>query len=159
MKKNLPNSTPLYRFISLEEFLSIIELKKERYVRPQTWEDTYEGFFLSTLNNPALRKKTIDSLLQSETLESAKLSMSLYNRTWLVREMQYAKCWTLNEETDALWRIYSHNDRSLRISSTVYSIKRTLPSPLYSVPHIRKVEYDIANSPVSENCNNNNSNR
>lgn len=33
----------LYRIISLETFVDLIHNKHERYVRPVTWEDTYEG--------------------------------------------------------------------------------------------------------------------
>ena len=47
----------LYRIISLETFLDIVLNKRERYVRPATWEDTFEGYLFSKLENQEEKKE------------------------------------------------------------------------------------------------------
>lgn len=37
----------LYRIISLETFIDLLHHKRERYVRPSTWEDVFEGYLFS----------------------------------------------------------------------------------------------------------------
>lgn len=34
----------------------------ERYVRPVTWEDTYEGYLISELYNPLYKRKIIEDM-------------------------------------------------------------------------------------------------
>ena len=50
----------LYRIISLETFLDLILNKRERYVRPLTWEDTFEGYLFSKLENDVERKQIVE---------------------------------------------------------------------------------------------------
>ena len=52
----------LYRIISLETFVDLIHNKHERYVRPVTWEDTYEGYLISELYNPLYKRKIIEDM-------------------------------------------------------------------------------------------------
>ena len=47
----------LYRIISLESFIDLLHNKRERYVRPATWEDTFEGYLYSKLYDEKERKE------------------------------------------------------------------------------------------------------
>ena len=49
----------LYRIICLEAFVDILYNRRERYVRPDTWEDTFEGYLYSKLYNEGERKNLI----------------------------------------------------------------------------------------------------
>lgn len=49
----------LYRIISLETFIDLLHNKRERYVRPATWEDTFEGYLYSKLYDAEERKKIV----------------------------------------------------------------------------------------------------
>lgn len=52
-------SMRLYRIISLETFIDLLHNKRERYVRPATWEDTFEGYLYSKLYDAEERKKIV----------------------------------------------------------------------------------------------------
>lgn len=86
----------LYRYISFETFVGMIQKQALTFVLPEIWEDPKEndGFFsfLTGLNDP---------------LEKA-LFMAIYQKT-------FAQSWSLLEESDAMWRIYSYNKRAIRI--------------------------------------------
>lgn len=55
----------LYRIISLETFLDIVLNKRERYVRPVTWEDTFEGYLFSKFDNQEEKRKIVEYLYLS----------------------------------------------------------------------------------------------
>lgn len=40
----------LYRYISFEDFVNLLVNNKERFVRPVSWEDKYEGYLLSLIH-------------------------------------------------------------------------------------------------------------
>lgn len=52
----------LYRIISLETFIDLLHNKRERYVRPTTWEDTFEGYLYTKLYDVEERKKLIHDI-------------------------------------------------------------------------------------------------
>jgi hypothetical protein len=57
----------------------------------------------------------------------------------------YGQCWTLNKASDAMWRIYSHDHRGIRIKSTVKKLVASLYNSGVYRPDmfcvIGKVEY------------------
>lgn len=78
--------TPVYRIFSLERFLELFTEKQLVQVQPSMWDDPYEHFLLKT--------EVVSDDGEVGSLEN------LYN-SW------YGQCWTENEDTDAMWRIYS----------------------------------------------------
>lgn len=52
----------LYRFISFEQFVQIVCLRREHDVRPNVWEDTYEGYFFGALDKRENMKKPLQLL-------------------------------------------------------------------------------------------------
>ena len=40
-------NTKLYRYIGLEDFVNLMVNNKDRFVRPASWEDKYEGYLFS----------------------------------------------------------------------------------------------------------------
>ena len=47
----------LYRIISLETFIDLLHNQRERYVRPATWDDNYEGYLFRRIEDPEDRRK------------------------------------------------------------------------------------------------------
>ena len=98
----------IYRYISFESFVDMIQRQCLNFVHPTTWEDPQEllpyKLWLEDFQkkNPG---KVFDILLHE--IRMIKL---------------YAQCWTCIDESDALWRIYSYNNFSIRISIDVEDV-------------------------------------
>jgi len=96
---------PIYRIISLKRLTELFDSSKNTLVHPSLWEDPYENFIL----------KSKVKLLSGEIAE------------YTYHENFYGQCWTLNQSSDAMWRIYSKDNHGIRIKTTV----RKLLSSLY----------------------------
>lgn len=77
---------PIYRIFSRERFLQLLDTRSIGLVRTRMWEDPFENFLLHARAR----------LSNGESVGLADL-----------RDRYYGQCWTLNEESDAMWRIYS----------------------------------------------------
>lgn len=97
--------------------------RKNLLVKPEVWEDTFENFILKS------------------QVKSASGEVYTYD----FHEEMYGQCWTKENSSDAMWRIYSPNKECLRIRTTV----RKLIDSLYGAQNkhstitccIGKVEY------------------
>ncbi|MFI9665311.1 DUF2971 domain-containing protein (plasmid) [Klebsiella grimontii] len=107
--KNIINindlDTPVYRIFSLERFLELIAEKQLVLVQPSMWDDPYENFFLKT--------EVVSDDEEVGSLENL-------SNSW------YGQCWTENEDTDAMWRIYSPGKRGVRVKTTIRKLFATL---------------------------------
>lgn len=87
----------IYRIIPFDVLLSMISEKKNVLVKTKKWEDAYENFLF-------------------------KENFVVNGNQWSISSLQeqlYGQCWTLRKSSDAMWRIYSSNKKSVRIRSTV----------------------------------------
>lgn len=90
----------IYRIFPKHRFLDLLRDRKNGLVKPRLWEDPFENFFL-----------------RSEAVEPDGTTVSLES----IAEGWFGQCWTLNNDTDAMWRIYSPapaND-SIKVRTTV----------------------------------------
>lgn len=87
---------PIYRIMPIHRFFQLLEEKKLTLVRPIKWDDPFEN---------ALLNSTIETIDGETGVFAAKDSV-------------YGQCWTFHSETDAMWRIYSHNKDGVRVSTT-----------------------------------------
>lgn len=87
----------LYRYISFETFVGMIQSKSLTFVHPELWDDPKE---CATFEH---------YVEQADNFYEKSLLSSLYYKT-------FCQCWTKLAESDAMWRIYSYNNRSIRIS-------------------------------------------
>lgn len=79
----------IYRIFPLKRFLETLASGKNVLVNPTKWEDPFEDLLLSRteVEDPSLGRIPLKNL----------------SPDW------YGQCWSLNKETDAMWRIYSHD--------------------------------------------------
>lgn len=96
----------VYRIIEPMRLYELFEKNEGVLVHPSSWDDPYENFIL--------RSKVLD--------KSGKVTIYSYH------ENMYGQCWTLNANSDAMWRIYSPDSRGIRIRTTVKKL-------LYSLYH------------------------
>lgn len=87
---------PIYRIMSIHRLFQILDEKNITLVKPKKWDDPFENALLNcNVVFPDGTKATI----------SAKDSV-------------YGQCWTFHSETDAMWRIYSHDKDGVRVTTT-----------------------------------------
>lgn len=94
----------IYRYIDLATLLNLVQTKTLTFVLPTVWEDTYENKFFDEFVR----------MLDYPDNGIAKIFVNLC----------YAQCWTHLAESDAMWRIYDYNNRSLRIKICVDDVNK-----------------------------------
>ena len=100
---DLDEDTRLFRYISLSRFVDFIETKQTFLSRISDWPDTWE------VPEAKLPVKT----------DAGTIEYSLFN----IHETMYGQCWSLLEESDAMWRIYSPQNEGVVIQTSVRKFK------------------------------------
>lgn len=93
----------MYKYIPLDYVLNMLETKKFRFNNIKTWEDVYENFV-------------------------NKEDIKLLNSTWdgLPCFACYGQSWTIQKESDAMWRIYSQAGQAVRIMTSYRYLYHTI---------------------------------
>lgn len=88
---------PLHRVFSLKRFRDILETRSMTLTRTPRWEDPFENFLLrATGRMPNGEEVSLRGL----------------------HDNYYGQCWTLREESDAMWRIYSPKEMGVKLKTT-----------------------------------------
>lgn len=104
----LKRDEPIYRIFRYDRFEELVESKKLALASPTLWDDPFENFFL---------KSSVDMG------DGTFAGLEILARKW------YGQCWTTEKDTDALWRIYSHDKCSVRVKTTVGKLFSALYKP------------------------------
>lgn len=86
----------------------MFNIKKLTLAAPHKWDDPFENFL-------AKCKADFDGI--------PNVGIELLFRNF------YGQCWTLNPESDAMWRIYSPNKDGARVKTTVGRLFRSIYNP------------------------------
>lgn len=102
-------STKIYRIFSTNRLIELFEKKENALVKPELWDDPFENFILKI---------------------PEKGSKSKPNKRG------YGQCWTLNFESDAMWRIYSPDKKGLfrilcQLTIVINHIRALILYPVY----------------------------
>lgn len=107
-KKNILNGlsydTPIYRIFSCRRFEQMMSTNELVLVNPEKWDDPFENFYLK-----------VNAFMGEE-----KVSLESLRKGW------FGQCWTLNEDTDAMWRIYSPEKDGVRLKTTTGKLFRAI---------------------------------
>lgn len=108
--KELTDDTKLYRIMPMEQFLCMLQLKRNILVRPSLWEDPFEELINKTKVALSLEGK------------NEKIEVALNWQNW------YCQSWSTQEENDAMWRSFSKNGeiRSVKIRTTKKKLENTI---------------------------------
>lgn len=110
---------PIYRIYPKNRFIDLLSTKTNVLVQPALWDDPMENFFLK-------------SVVKTESGEL--VSLENIAAGW------YGQCWTTKEESDAMWRIYSHDKNGVKVRTTI----RKLFESLYDeTDGFRKLKYFV----------------
>lgn len=105
---NIDQETSIYRIIRYDFLLDILKTNSLKLVSPNNWEDPYENIYL---------KSTKHLIMLDE--ENVVTEVKTINSKAAV-DLIYGQCWSLNSETDALWRIYSNKEHiGVKIKTTI----------------------------------------
>lgn len=104
-------STPIFRYLSKERYLEMIEGKANTFSHLSLWEDPYEGFLFRAMISIANKKGDEDE------------ERSLYEMYKFV----YGQSWTFNgKESDILWRANGKRGEVVRIATTIEKLKYSI---------------------------------
>ena len=120
-KNDFEYDLPLYRVVPLNRLQRMLLRNQLTITLTNTWEDVYENFLLKSAFQYGI--------LKNQTLES-------------YQDTLYGLCFTLKRETDAMWRIYSYDKNSVRISTNLNLIIEMLKKGPINSPY-RKFEIRI----------------
>lgn len=98
MKNGGDLDRPIYRVFNYQRLLTLFELRKNTLVKPVLWDDPFENFIL-------------------ETASKALSNYSHYD--FEARNNFFGQCWSLLEESDAMWRIYSPDKMGVKVKTTI----------------------------------------
>lgn len=91
--------TPIYQILPLKYAISILQNKKLRFGNIwDHWEDPYELFMYK--QNVYKNGLNLNGLLKR------------------LGRFSFGQCWSINKDTDAMWRIYSPDKESVQIKTT-----------------------------------------
>ncbi len=111
--EELHPDTPIYRIIDYFEFSNMIRKKTLRFSRASTFSDNNEGVHrIFTLS-----KSSGGGWKSNEDIVE-------YHNHW--RNNYFASCWTLAKESIAMWSLYSTDNTSIRIKTTVGKLQSAL---------------------------------
>lgn len=129
----------LYRVFPLDTLLELLIENKLTLVKTKFWEDPYENYIFKC--NWAMQDGTkIDPKGMIDQI--------------------FGQCWTLTEESDAMWRIYSNDTKSVRVKTKVNKLFDVIfddhSYDSLTKSFIGKVQYDTKANIQNYISNNNN---
>lgn len=89
----------IFKYLDFTKFLDMVLNEQIVLVLPSIWEDPYELVVFD---------KYIENSFKNNNIPTAVLERIAGNNL-------YASCWTLCDESDAMWRIYNDNNQSVKI--------------------------------------------
>lgn len=99
---------PIYRIVSCDRFMEILQSQTNVLVRPKLWDDPFENFILNGVAVLSDGGRAIFGF----------------------RDELYGQCWSFHSESDAMWRIYSPNkhQRGVKLKTTIPALYESLYS-------------------------------
>ena len=116
--------TQIYRVMPAHRLFEIFESKQLTLVQPGKWDDPFENLILKGLINGVLERFPASKVFRNDI---------------------FGQCWTLQRESDAMWRIYSQDKNGVRVRCTIRTILESIhqfnPDANFNSIFIGKVEY------------------
>jgi len=103
---------PIYHFLCFDHLLYLLKNQRLWINQIKLWDDVYEHFLAKSKH------------LWGSTPISYHSHISGF----------YGQCWTLKKESDALWRIYSNDKKSVRIKSRINKVLESSLNEFYLEP-------------------------
>jgi hypothetical protein len=143
---DLPEDTPLYRYLSTHSFLYLVEFKRLLFTRITNWPDSFEGsryMFLSKVHQqtefPGRSKDDFYAMCWSLQIDDPRLFNKAMDHEKAVQELQ-------RNGSAAMWESYCKNG-GVRIKTTLGKLNKLLKSQVSDCQLFRgRVYYEPADS-------------
>ncbi len=113
--------TPIYRVFSFRRFCEQLQANQLSLRWPEKWDDPFENFILK---GNAVLPEGLPIMLKH------------------LRRSLYGQCWTLHEESDAMWRIYTQTKGDgVKVRTTARKLIRAFPSERALSVYLGRVKY------------------
>jgi len=99
---------PIYRIYSCDRLLEVLKTSNNLLVRPDLWEDPFENVMQNI------------EIIEYKNNRPIRQSFSHF------RYCLYGQCWTFEEESDMLWRLYSPNRDGVKVKTTAKRLFESL---------------------------------
>lgn len=99
------DKSEIFRVIEVSRLFDLFESKQISLTAPKLWDDPYEDFLRHSYG-------------VSTEDKDLRISFEGYSK------YIFGQCWTLNKETDSIWRIYSPNKDRVKIKTTVEKLQK-----------------------------------
>lgn len=140
----------LYNRLELGDLQNIEDADYEQFLYAPIYQILPIAYLKNILANSVLRFRNVkrawddpyELFLYKEALFVEGKNLEKLLKDW--SERFYGQCWSLNEDTDAMWRIYSHDKQSVRIKTTVIDMIKILDQTrgmMWTAPIFGKVNY------------------
>lgn len=107
----------IYRFQSFESFVDVVQRRALTLVHPDLWEDPFESYLFKAIKSPQGREniKQIARKIVSKQMDWEQHTLPLAMLMHLAESnVFFGQSWSRKDQSDALWRIYSFNNYSVR---------------------------------------------
>ena len=85
-------NTKLFRYISFEDFINLTINNKDRFVRPSSWEDKYEGYLFSHMETTEDVHQIVSEMYYNLCPRNYYAIPDNYFRMWHSKWFTYAQC-------------------------------------------------------------------
>ena len=147
-------SKKLFRYIGFEDFVNLFVNNKDRYVRPASWDDKYEGYLFSRMESKDDVRKVVSEMYYRLCPKNYYAIPDNYFSMWHSKWFTYAQCWSIHSETDAMWRCYSYGNRAVRIRTKddklLAHTKKIFSDKERFGVYLGKVSYDLSKEKIIE---------
>lgn len=127
---------PLWRYIDLSKFVSLLQKKKLVLPRVDLLGDPFEGSLPMTYQS-YIEYISQEGIENNNSIKKEDTEFMSKIRKALTKSL-YVSCWHMNEhESFAMWKIYRASNESLSIKTTYKKLRDIIPDSCY----IGKVKY------------------
>jgi len=131
--------TKLYRYIPFYTLFDILKNSHLTFVRPEMWEDPFEGFLFKKNKTEKGRKQIRDFVLTHKDKEYySLLNLTLEN----FERMFFAQSWSKSSENDAIWNTYSYDNTAIRIEMNQGYIAKLQSITVLEVKYVDELSFE-----------------
>ena len=119
-------------------------------VKPEMWNDQYEGY-IGRFIDTAEGKEKISIYLKENHSASEENIAHMQDFIRLLCENTYCLCFSADIDAEVMWNAYSYNSQAIMIITTDDELEKLNTPPSYDF-EIRKVQYDLEDTGIMSIC-------
>jgi hypothetical protein len=128
----------IWRYMDFPKFISMLHLKSLYFARSDKFSDRHEGS-ISKSTQDALYNALLSTVGENRAKETLENSSALVQ---LVKAWIFINSWHMSEnESMAMWKVYSGSEKAIAIRSTYNKLKACLPADI-NLGVVRYMDYE-----------------